>query len=137
MGYTARRVDYYYTTVSGEPGGAYELLTHLAKQGVNFLALTSVPLGPDTLQLTIFPQDPLKLQSAARSAGLAINGPHYAVLVQGDDEVGAVARILERLRSAGVQPYASSGVSDGRGGFGHVLYLRAEDADRAVRVLTG
>ncbi len=135
MAYTARRVEYFYTTVSGEPGEAYELLTNLASLGVNFLALTSVPLGPRSIQLTLFPEDSLKLESVATRAGLAINGPHPAVLVQGDDEIGALARVHKQLRQSGVDVYASSGVTDGKGYYGYILYLRPEDAEKAARVL--
>lgn len=136
MGYAARRVEYFHTTVSGVPGEAYEILTHLANLGVNFLALTSVPLGPESVQLTLFPEDALKLQSAAKNARLALNGPHPAVLVQGIDEIGALARVHRILREHGIEAYASSGATDGHGYFGYILYLRAEDADKAARALS-
>ncbi len=136
MAYTARRVEYFYTTVSGEAGEAYELLTSLAKLGVNLLALTSVPMGPRSTQLTLFPEDPLKLQNVASGAGLILNGPHPAVLVQGDDEIGALARVHRLLCGSGVDVYASTCVTDGRGYYGYILYLRPEDAERATRALT-
>jgi hypothetical protein len=137
MAYTARRIEYFHTTVSGEPGDAYELLTHLAHLGVNLVALTSVPLGPETTQLTLFPADSPKLQSAAKSAALVLNGPHAAVLVQGDDEVGAIGQLHRRLHQHGVEVYASSGVADGKGYFGYVIYVRNEDAARAAQALSG
>lgn len=136
MGYTARRVEYFHTTVSGVPGEAYEVLSHLASLGVNFLALTSVPLGPESVQLTLFPQDPLQLQNAAKNARLALNGPHPAVLVQGIDELGALAGVHRVLRENGIEAYASSGATDGHGYFGYILYLRAEDAAKAARALS-
>lgn len=136
MSYNARRVEYFYATVSGEPGEAYELLTNLAQLGVNFLALTSVPVGPRSLQLTLFPEDPQKLQSVAQGSGLHLNGPHPALLVQGTDEVGALARIHHRLHDAGIDVYASSGVTDGQGHFGYLIYMKPKDADRAAKVLT-
>ncbi len=136
MAYIARRVEYFYTTASGEPGNAYDLLTNLASLGINFLALTTVPLGPRSVQLTLFPEDPLKLQSVARSAGLILDGPNPAVLVQGDDEVGALAGIHKRLRQSGVDVYASTGDSDCKGYYGYVLYLRPDDAEKAARALS-
>lgn len=135
MAYTARRTEYFYATISGEPSDAYEVLGHLAALGVNFVAVTAVPLSPTSTQFTLFPEDPLKLQSAAKGARLTLNGPHEAVLVQGDDEIGALARIHRRLRDAGVQVYASSGVADGRGRYGCILYLRPQDAEEAARAL--
>ena len=133
MSHTIRRVDYFYVTVRDEPGQAYDLLSQLRRLGVNLLAFTAVPLGPDATQLTLFPEDPPKLREAANAARLEYNGPHRALLIQGDDELGALERIHARLAEAGVNVYASSGVADGRGHFGYVIYVRPEEYDRAVR----
>ncbi len=137
MAYTARRVDYFYATATGEPGEAFQMLSHLAELGVNLVAVTLVPVGPDTAQLTLFPQEPQRLINVAKGAGLAIDGPHPAVLVQGGDEIGALAQILRRLQGAGVDVFASSAIADGKGYYGCVLYLRSEHADKAARALQG
>ena len=51
----------------------------------NLLAFTAVPVGLDTTQLTLFPEDPPKMRSEAQRAGMALDGPHRALLVQGDE----------------------------------------------------
>jgi len=135
MAYTIRRADYFYTTITEQPGERYQLLSQLAGLGVNLLAFTAMPVGPMRSQLTLFPEEPARMIEAARKAGLPLDGPHAAVLVQGDDELGAFARIHARLYQARVHLYASSGVTDGRGAFGYILYVRAEDYDRAVQAL--
>lgn len=135
MAYTIRRVDYFYTTVESEPGTAYELLDSLAHLGIDMLAFTGMPLGPDRVQLALFPEDPHKLQDAAKKAGLALDGPHRAILVQGDDERGALAKIHAKLSQANVDVYASTAVTDARGGFGYLLYVRPDDYDRAAIAL--
>lgn len=135
MATTVRRVDYFYATVSGEPGEAYELLSQLAAEGVNLLALNTMPLGPERTQLTLFPEDAMRLQNAARAARLALDGPHTAVLVQGADEIGVIARLYARLHRAGLRVYASTAVTDGHGHFGHVLYMRPAEVERAVATL--
>jgi len=137
MAYMARRVDYFYATLSARQDEAYDLLTHLASLGINFLALTSVPIGPASIQLTLFPEDPHKLQNVAKQVKLALEGPFPAVLVQGDDEIGALARVHDRLHSNHVDVYASNAVTDGRGYFGYVLYVRPGDADKAAQALKG
>jgi hypothetical protein len=53
-------------------------------------------------------------------------------LVQGDDELGALAELHMRLSDARVNVYASTGVADGRGSFGYIIYVRPEEYDRAV-----
>jgi hypothetical protein len=135
MAFRIRRVDYFYATLTDSPGEAYVLLTALAGQGVNLLALTGMPLGPDRTQLTLFPEDRGKLVEASRKAGLALDGPHRALLVQGDDELGALARVHARLSDARVNVYASLGVTDGKGAYGYVLYIRPEEYERAVKAL--
>jgi predicted amino acid-binding ACT domain protein len=130
-----RRVDYFYTTVKDEPGEGYKLLSVLAELGVNLLAFTAVPVGPMHTQFTMFPEDPLKMADAAGKAGLALDGPHPALLVQGDDELGVLAGIHSKLYEANVNVFASSGVSDGKGSYGYVLYVRPDEYERAVDVL--
>lgn len=135
MAFRIRRVDYFTTTVQDQPGEAYKLLSQLADLGLNLLAFTAVPVGPLRAQLTIFPEDSLKTADAARKAGLVLDGPHPALLVQGDDELGALARIHAKLYEAAVNIYASSGVADGRGSFGYVVYVKPDDYERAASAL--
>ena len=135
MATTVRSVDYFYTTVRDEPGEGYKLLSRLAGMGIGLIAFTAVPMGPLHTQLTIFPQDPGKLMSEGRRAGLELDGPHPALLAQGDDVLGALAGIYERLATAGVNVYASTGVTDNQGGFGQILYVRPEDFNRALEAL--
>ncbi len=135
MAFKIHRVEYFYVTVEDQPGEAYELLNQLASLGVNLLALTAVPVGPMRTQLTLFPQDKGKMLDATRKAGLAVDGPHRALLVTGDDELGAIARVHARLYHANVNVYASSAVTDGRGSYGYILYVRPEDYERAAGAL--
>jgi hypothetical protein len=130
-----RRVDYFSTTVKDRPGEAYQLLTTLAHLGINLLAFTAVPIGPLHTHLTIFPADAGKLAREAEQDSLVLDGPHPALLVQGDDELGALAEFHKRLSDAGVNVYASTGVADGSGCFGYIIYVRPEDYDRAVVAL--
>jgi hypothetical protein len=135
MAFTIRPVEYYYANVRDELGAAYGVLSALAERGVNLLAFTAVPSGPELAQLALFPQDPNKLAAEGRAVGLPLDGPHHALLAQGDDELGALASVHGRLLEAGVDVYASSGVTDARGSFGYVVYVRADQFERAVAAL--
>lgn len=135
MAFSIRRVDYFYTTVRDLPGEAFRLLSELASHEVDLLAFSAVPIGPTRTQLTLFPEDSAKLASAADKNGLELDGPHPALLVQGDDELGALAGVHALLHEANVNVYASSGVTDGRGRFGYVVYVRPEDFEDAARAL--
>jgi hypothetical protein len=135
MAVTMRRVDYFYATVRDELGAAYRVLAQLAERGVGLLAFTAVPSGPSLAQFALFPEDPSRLAAEAASVGLPLDGPYHALLVQGDDELGALAGVHERLFRAGVDIYASSGVTDGHGSFGYVVYVREDQFESAASAL--
>jgi hypothetical protein len=135
MAYKIRRVEYYYVTVEDQPGEAYKLLTRLAGLGINLLAVTAVPVGPMRTQFSLFPEDGARMLAAAERAGMHLDGPHRALLVQGDDELGALASVHAKLFQANVNVYASSAVTDGKGSYGYILYVRPEEYERAAAVL--
>jgi hypothetical protein len=130
-----RRVDYFNTTIRDRPGEGYKFLAQLAEVGLNLVAFTAVPVGPNHTQVTLFPEDSGAIHVAAQRAGMRLDGPHPAFLVQGDDKLGALAEIHEKLYTANVNIYASSGVTDGRGTFGYLIYVRPDDYDRAASAL--
>jgi len=135
MACTIARVEYFYATIMDQPGEAYKLLAQLADLGINLLAFTAVPIGPTRTQLTIFPEDPAHLKNEAVKVGLALDGPHPALLVQGDDDLGALAEIHSKIFEANVNVYSASGVTDGRGSFGYLIYVKPEDYERAAAAL--
>jgi len=136
MAYTIERADHFYTTITEQPGQRYQLLSQLAGLGVNLLAFTAMPFGPMRGELTLMRDEAVRMIEAAREARRPLDGPHTAVLVQGDDELEALARIHTRLHEARVHLYASAGVSEGRGAFGYIPYVRPEDYDREVKALS-
>jgi hypothetical protein len=135
MAYRIQRTGYFLATVKDQPGEAYKLLSALAARGINLVAFTAVPTGPLHTQLTIFPEDAEQFIHEAKHIGLGCDGPHPAFLVQGDDELGALAGVHLKLSAADINVYASSGVADGKGSFGYVIYVRPDDYESAASVL--
>ncbi|MFO7547066.1 MAG: hypothetical protein R6W77_16360, partial [Trueperaceae bacterium] len=74
-------------------------------------------------------------EHSAMARGTDLVGPYRAFLIQGDDRLGALAAIHKELREAGVKVYASTGVTDGSGGFGYIVYVRELDFEAAASVL--
>jgi hypothetical protein len=136
MKYKARRVDYFYTRVKDRPGQAYQLLSHLANSEVNLLAFSVVPMGPDVAQLTLFPNNVEHMVQAAENAGLILEGPYPALLVQGDDRLGALAEIHAKLYDARVNVFSATAVTDGKGCYGYVIYLHPDEIDLATNAVT-
>jgi hypothetical protein len=135
MSLSINPVQYFYANVKDRPGEAYGFLSTLSGSGVNLLAFNAVPLGWNTTQLVLFPQDSDALVRAAAESGLVLSGPERALLVQGDDELGALVDIHRRLFEANVNVLASNGVTDGHGRYGYVIYVRSDLFEEAVRAL--
>lgn len=134
MAVEIHRVDYFHATVRDEPGGAYRLLAALASGGVNLLAFNAVPVGPNSTQLEIFPEDKALFQSVAGKAGLQVAGSDQALLIEGDDELGALAGVHRRLHEAGIEVYASNGIASGHR-FGYLVFVRADQFQLAAEAL--
>jgi len=130
-----RRIEYYNATVGEQAGEASKLLSQVAGFGISLLAFKAVPRGPGRVQFTLFPNDAVRMDAGAKKAGLKLDGPHPALLIEGDDESGALADIFGKLAQAGIHVLESSGIADIKGGYGVVLYLKQEDCDRAAAAL--
>lgn len=130
-----KKIEYFYCTVQDQPGESYKLLSLLADVGVDLLAFTAVPSGLLNTQFTLFPENSDKLKAEAKKASLSIHGPIPALLVQGDDELGALTEIHKKLYTYGVNVVASTAVANGTGGFGYVIYVRTEQFNAALAAL--
>jgi hypothetical protein len=136
MSATILGLEYFHATVKDRPGAAFQLLSDLASSRVNLLAFSVVPIGPEYAQLVLFPEVVVeRLIAASKKHGFEITGPHHAFLIQGDDRLGALVEIHGKLAEADINVYASTGVTDGRGGYGYMLYVRPDEFNRAAQVL--
>jgi hypothetical protein len=136
MALTARSVEYYYTRLEDGPSSAYMILSQLASEEISLLAFSAVPFGNTSVELTLFPDRADSLLSAAEKHGWVLIGPQHAILIQGDDHLGALAEIHRNLQAAGVKIYASTGVTDGAGRYGYVIYFREGDHLAAANALS-
>jgi hypothetical protein len=128
-------VDYYYTTVEDKPGQGCRFLKMLAGEEVNLIAFNAFPVGRDRTQLVIYPLNATWLGDVARQEGLRLVGPHHAFIVHGDDELGALVDIHQKLCDANINVSSSNGITDGGGGYRYVMHVHPEDYERALEVL--
>ncbi len=135
MAATIYSVDYYYTTVEDRPGQGCRFLETLASEEVNLLAFNAFPVGRDRTQLVIYPLNATWLGDLARHEGLRLIGPHHAFMVHGDDELGALVTIHQKLCDADINVSSSNGITDGRGGYRYLMHVHPEDYERAMSVL--
>jgi hypothetical protein len=135
MPFDIKMIKYYNTTVADHAGEGSKLLALFAGVGVSLLAFKAVPLAPGRTRFTLFPNDSLKMTAGAKKAGLELEGPHSALLIQGDDESGALADIYEKLSQADIHVNESSGIADIKGSYGVLLYLEQEDCEKGMAAL--
>ena len=135
MADTVQSVDYFYITAADKPGEGARALKVLKDAGVNLLAFSGFPQGRRA-QLDFIPADTSAFKQAAKKAKWKVVGPKRGFLVQGDDRVGAVADLLERLGAAKINVTAIDAVSvDGR--YGALLWVAPKDVKKAAGLLGG
>ena len=135
MAFTVMRAQYFRAEVEDRPGKAFQLFSDLSSHDVDLLAVSAVPVGPIHTQFTLFPKSIDKLIAAADRLNLRLSGPHAAILVTGDDKMGALVDCHRRLADAKINVFAAYGVSVGEGAYSYVLHVRPDDFEDAARVL--
>jgi hypothetical protein len=85
--------------------------------------------------MVLFPEDADALVDYAGRSGMMLSGPERALMVQGNDRLGALAELHRQLADARINVFASNAVTGGEGRYGYVIHVRAEDFDAAARAL--
>src|SRR4029453_2185234 len=134
MAGTVRLVEYFYITAPDKPGEGARALHALKDAGVNLLAFSGFPQGRRA-QMDFIPADPAAFKQAVKKAKWKVVGPKRGFLVQGDDRVGAVADLLERLGSAKINVTAIDAVSITDGRYGAIFWVAPNDVKKAAALL--
>jgi hypothetical protein len=130
---TIRLVDYFYIMVPDKPGEGARALNTLKAAGVNLLAFSGFPEGRKG-QLDFIPADSAAFKAAAKQAKWKVKGPKRGFLLQGDDRVGAIAELLDRLASAKINVTAVDAVcADGR--YGAMFWVAPKDVKKTAALL--
>lgn len=134
MAETVRLVDYFYITVPDKPGEGARALETLKEAGVNLLAFSGFPQGRRA-QLDFIPADPTAFKQAAKRSKWKLVGPKRGFLLQGDDRVGAVADLLERLGAAKINVTAIDALCVSEGRYGAIFWVASKDVKKAAALL--
>ena len=134
MADTVRRVDYFSVTVPDAPGEGDRILSTLRDRSVNLLAYLGFPLEGGRSQLDLVPEDADALRQAAEAAGLALGEAKRALLIEGDDRVGAVADTTAKLAEANINVRAAAATRAGSGRYGMILWVAPADYEQAADV---
>ena len=134
MATTARRLSYFYVSIADKAGEGARVLGALRDSGVNLLAFHAFPSGSGQSQLDFVPADEKAFQDAAKKAKLKVSDKKTVFLVEGDDRVGAVAELLQKLGAAGTNVTAMDAVKAGAR-FGALVWVKQSDVDKAAKAL--
>jgi hypothetical protein len=110
------------------------MLRAIAKGKQNLLAFTGFPNGAKA-QVDFVPAKPVEFARGAKKDGLKLGKKKTAFLVQGEDRVGALVRVLDKLAKARINMIAMDAVTAGNRRFGAIFWVRPKDVGRASRLL--
>jgi hypothetical protein len=130
-----KRIEYYYTTVPDRAGAGAKVLNALKAARANLLAFTGFPKGGGRAQLDFVPSNQRTFRAAARKAGIRLEGPKIAFLIQGQDRAGAIADIVNKLAKAHINVTAVDAVTAGRRRYGAILWVKPRNAAQAAKIL--
>jgi len=129
-----RKVDYFYATMPNTPGQGAKVMKELAAAGVNLLAFSAFPSGRRS-QLDLIPENSAKLARAAKAMGLKLSARKTGFLLTGDDRVGAVTAVLDKLGAAKINITAIDAVATGDGRFGALFWVKPASVAKAAKLL--
>ena len=132
MAETIRLVDYFYIEAPDKPGEGLKFLKQLKEAGVNLEAFSGFPKGRRA-QLDFVPSDPVAFKAAAKKAKWKVIGPKKGFVIQGEDRVGAVADLLEKLAAANINVTATDALCAGGGQYGVLLWVKPRDVKKAAK----
>lgn len=136
MAIEIKEVEYFNILVDNYTEKVYELLSNFANVGIGLLAFKAIPVKNKQIQVSLFPNDSLKMKNEAKKAGIDFNGPHSALIVKSNsDEPGECAGIFKKLSQANIKLSESSGIADIYNSYGVVLYLNQGDCAKAITAL--
>lgn len=133
MAETVRLLDYFHIDVPNRAGEGAKVTRALKDAGVDLIAFSGFPSGRKA-QLDFFPVDPAAFRQVAKANRWKVVGPRRGFLVQGDDRIGAVSDLIEKLAGARIDVIAIDAVAvEGR--YGALCWVDPRSLKKAAAVL--
>jgi len=129
-----RKADYFSMQVPNRAGVGVRLLKGLRDNGVNLLAFTGFPNGRNA-QVDLIPENTAALRRAAKKLNLKLGQRKTVFLLQGDDRVGALVAVLEKLAAARISVTAMDAACAGKGRYGAIFWVKPKFLRRAARLI--
>lgn len=129
-----RKLAYFAARIPNRVGQGAQLVEALRQEGVNLLGFTGFPQRR-SVQVDFIPEDTSAFLRAARRLKLKLGKKKTVFLIQGDDRVGALSRVLEKLAAARITIVALDAVSAGKGRYGAMFWVRPKRVAKAARLI--
>jgi len=129
-----RKVAYFSMQVPNRPGEGARMLNAIADGKLNLLAFTGFP-SAGRAQVDFVPANPAAFAREAGKMGIRLGKKKTAFLIQGEDRVGALTRVLDKLAEARINMTAMDAVTAGSRRFGAIFWVKQKDVARAARLL--
>ncbi len=134
MAETVRKVEYFYIEAPDKPGEGARVLGALRDAGVDLLAFSGFPHGRRA-QMDFIPKDSVAFKASAKKAGLKLSTKKIGFLIQGEDQPGAIAGVMDKLAGIKVNVTAIDAVCAGEGRYGAILWVKSADVSKAAKAL--
>ena len=131
---TIRKADYFSMEIPNKAGEGARVLGALRDAGVNLLAFTGFPAGRRA-QLDFIPAETASFKTVARKLRMKVGPRKTVFLVEGDDRVGAIAELCDRIAAAGINMTAMDAVSAGNGRYAAMFWVDPRDVNKTAKAL--
>jgi hypothetical protein len=135
MADSIRRMDYFYAMVNDKPGQAAKVVEALAADGVGMLAFSGFPHGKKKSQIVFVPEDAKAFKKLAKRLRLKVSKTKTGFLLQGEDRIGALSRVVGKLAAKKINITAIDAVTSGGGRYGAVLWVKQKNVKKAAKAL--
>ncbi len=135
MAHRVRKVNYCYVTVPSRAGQGVNILGELKAAGVNLLAFSGFPTKRGKAQLDLIATNMSPIKRVAKNNGWRLSKVKKGFLAQGNDEIGAAHRHLEKLAEQKINVTAADAVAAGGGRYGMIFWVKPKDYGRAAKAL--
>ncbi|HJZ85009.1 MAG TPA: hypothetical protein VKN99_07535 [Polyangia bacterium] len=129
----AKRSRYFSIGVEDKPGELAKFAKRLKDAGVNLAGLWGFGMGAGKGQFMAVPEDAAKFKKALEGSPWKAT-EQTCFYVTGEDRVGALCEILDRVAGAGINLQAVDGIGLG-GRCGAYLWTDPKDVEKVAKIL--
>ncbi|HSR63000.1 MAG TPA: hypothetical protein VLN56_06310 [Gammaproteobacteria bacterium] len=135
MAYRVLKMNYCKMTVPSRAGQGEKILKAIRDAGISLQAFTGFPSGGGKAQVDLIADKLGKIRTVAKKEGWRLSKTKKMFLVQGNDELGAVHKVIKRLGDAKINLTAVDAVTAGKGRYGMLMWVKQKDYRKAARAL--